>query len=227
MRAFAIVAAAASPAHATPPAGRPYLATSPPIQTASAFFLGELRDKIVGDWDAAWRTLYPLHQRVASRADFVSCERATPFRAQLQGVRVTGVRKSLVRIPGLARPTAGVAVHVRVALRWYGPRDPIVLWHTFHLVPVAGRWRWLLSAERYRFYRDGGCASILAAGAQNRPRQATRAPGLSSATSKYFLQIYPSEAREALKGCQQCHDRAADSRHKIELAAHELVQYLE
>jgi len=39
-----------------------------------------------------------------------------------------------------------------------GPRDPIYLKYTFHLVPVGGRWTWLLSTARYHLYRDDGCA---------------------------------------------------------------------
>jgi hypothetical protein len=150
------VQAAARVARHSPP-GWPALASARP------FFLDELEDKVTGDWAAAWQTLYPPHQRVAPRIDFVSCERATPFPAQLQGLRVLGVRRSLVRVPGRAQPVAGVAVDVRVALRWYGPRDPIVFRYTFHLVPAAGRWTWLLSEARYRLYRDGGCTPALVA----------------------------------------------------------------
>lgn len=130
----------------------------PALDTAAAFFRAELRAKLAGDWVAAWRTLYPSHQRVAPLARFVGCERERPFSAPLQSLRVVGVSESLVRVPGVARPVPGVTVDVHVELRWYGPRDPIVLRHSFHLVPVAGRWTWLLSAERYRLYRDGACA---------------------------------------------------------------------
>jgi len=158
-----VAAAAAIPGVVDAPAKRPYASKWPPLESARAFFLGELRDKIAGDWAAAWQTLYPLHQQVASQADFVSCERATPFPARLRGIRVVGVRRSLVRVPGLARPATGVAVDVRVELRWYGPRDPIVFRHTIHLVPVARRWTWLLSAERYRLYRDHECVPALGA----------------------------------------------------------------
>lgn len=133
------------------------------LASARSFFLDELQDKLRGNWAAAWQTLYPPHQRVAPRIAFLGCERATPFHAGLQSLRVLAVRRSLVRVPGRAQPVAGVAIDVRVALRWYGPRDPIVFRYTFHLVPANGRWAWLLSESRYRLYRDGGCTPALVA----------------------------------------------------------------
>jgi hypothetical protein len=129
----------------------------PPLDTAPAFFLSELRDKTDGDWDAAWRTLYPAHKRVVSRAEFVGCERATPFESPLTGLRVIGVHRSPVHVPGRARPVPGVGIDVRVELAGFGVRDPIVFRHTFHLVPVRGHWTWLLSPSRYRLYRTHGC----------------------------------------------------------------------
>lgn len=130
----------------------------PPVDTAPAFLLGEFRDKLDGDWNAAWRTLYPLHRRIVSRIEFVGCERITPFAAPLKALHVVGVHRALVRVPGLAQPIPGVAIDVHVELRWYGPRDPIVFRHTFHLVPVHGHWTWLLSESRYRLYVTHRCA---------------------------------------------------------------------
>jgi hypothetical protein len=68
-----------------------------------------------------------------------------------------------VRVPGAATSVRGVAVTVRVAVRWYGPRDPLTFTHTFHLVPVHGHWTWLLSPQRYALYRHDGCGGFPAA----------------------------------------------------------------
>src|SRR5690348_13066159 len=70
----------------------------PPLNTAAAFFVRELRDKTDGDWNAAWRTLYPAHKRVVSRVEFVGCERSTPFESPLTGLRVIGVHRSPVHV---------------------------------------------------------------------------------------------------------------------------------
>jgi hypothetical protein len=133
--------------------------TRPVLSHASAerFFLETIEEKVRGDWDRAWRSLYPLHQRIATRDAFVRCEARTPFSAPLQALRVIDVRDAGVRVPGRPRPVPGVAVDVVVELRWYGPRDPIVFRHTFHLVPVHGRWAWLLSPSRYRLYERHAC----------------------------------------------------------------------
>jgi hypothetical protein len=133
--------------------------TRPVLSHASAerFFLETIEEKLRGDWDRAWRSLYPLHQRIATRDAFVRCEARTPFSAPLQALRVVDVRDAGVHVPGRPRPVPGVAVDVVVELRWYGPRDPIVFRHTFHLVPVRGRWAWLLSRSRYRLYERHAC----------------------------------------------------------------------
>ena len=133
--------------------------TRPGLSHASAerFFLETVEDKLRGDWDRAWESLYPLHQRIATRNAFVRCEARTPFSAPLQALHVVDVRDANVRVAGRPRPVPGVAVHVVVELRWYGPRDPIVFRHTFHLVAVHGRWAWLLSPSRYRLYERHAC----------------------------------------------------------------------
>jgi hypothetical protein len=136
--------------------------TWPPLRTARLFFFEELREKVDGEWSAAWQTLYPAHRRVVTRQEFVACERARPFPAALRSLRILRVRKALVRVPGRARLVAGVALDVHVELAWYGPRDPIVFTYTFHVVPVHGHWAWLLSRSRFRLYARDGCLTQLA-----------------------------------------------------------------
>jgi hypothetical protein len=133
--------------------------TQPVLSDASAerFFLETLEEKLRGDWGRAWQSLYPLHRRIATRGTFVRCETQTPFPAPLQSLRVVDVRDATVRVPGVRQPVPGVAVEVVVELEWYGPRDPIVFRHMFHLVPVHGHWTWLLSPSRYRLYERHAC----------------------------------------------------------------------
>ena len=129
----------------------------PSLRSAGRFFLTELRQKLRGDWAKAWQNLYPLHQRIAPRDSFIRCETATPFPAPLESVHIVRVRAAPVHVAGALRPVPGAAVTVAVELRWYGPRDPITATHTFHLVPVHGRWTWLLSPDHYRLYLQGAC----------------------------------------------------------------------
>ena len=129
------------------------------LENAGPFLLQSIKDKVDGRWGKAWSGLYPFHQHVVSRPAFVRCESSTPFPAPLRSMSVVRVRRVAVHVPGLVHPVAGVAVTMHVELTGYGPRDPIRLSPTFHLVPVHGHWTWLLSAERYRLYTHGGCGS--------------------------------------------------------------------
>jgi hypothetical protein len=133
--------------------------TAPTLASAGEFLRREVREKTEGRWAAAWGTLYPAHRRLALRQDFVACERATPFPAELKSLQILRVTREPVVVPGLAQPVAGVGVLVKVELAWYGNRDPITFRHVFHLVPSQGHWTWLLSDERYRVYAGAGCAS--------------------------------------------------------------------
>ena len=151
------------PAATTNAHAQPAIRAWPPLQTAGDFLVTEIRTKLDGRWAAAWRDLYPPHRLVASRLAYVTCERSTPFPAKLQSVRVLSVLRGRVAVAGLTQPVPGVAVRVRIALGWYGSRDPVVFSHTFHLVPVHGRWTWLLSKQRYRLYRSDACGVQLTA----------------------------------------------------------------
>lgn len=127
--------------------------------SARQFLLETIEEKVHGEWGKAWTSLYPSHKRIAPRGTYVRCETRTPFPAPLESLRVVDVRSARVRVPGLSRTVAGVALTVVVKLRWYGPRDPIVFRHTFHLVPFRGRWTWLLSSSRFSLYKRHGCGA--------------------------------------------------------------------
>jgi hypothetical protein len=133
---------------------------TPALSSAGTFLVGELRAKLDGHWSRAWSSLYPMHQRVAVKPVYVRCERATPFLAQTLTFGVLRIRRSRVHVPGLLRSLPGAAVTLRVRLAWYGPRDPIVLTPTLHVVAVGGHWRWLLSSSSYRMYRQAACGSL-------------------------------------------------------------------
>jgi len=131
----------------------------PALRTAGPFLIASIEGKTRGRWGAAWDSLYPFHQSVVSRTAFVRCESTTPFSAPLRSMHVVRVRRADVRVPGLAHAVPGVAVTVHVELAWFKPTDPLVATYTFHLVPVDGRWTWLLSKARYRLYMRGPCGA--------------------------------------------------------------------
>lgn len=134
----------------------------PSLRSASAFMLDDIRYKTDGKWGLAWQTLYPPHKLVAPRSEYVGCEESIPWAAPIQAFRVVGVKRASFRVPG-GGIVDGAAVAVRITFPFYGPRDPISFVHTFHLVPVNGRWTWILSAQRYSVYRGDGCGNFPAA----------------------------------------------------------------
>jgi hypothetical protein len=144
---------ASSPAAVAP---RP----APTLSSGRAFVLNELRQKLDGRWSQAWSSLYPLHQRVAVKAVYVRCERGTPFLSRTLTFGILRAKRALVHVPGRSKSVPGAAITLRVALAWYGPRDPIVLKPTLHIVAVGGHWRWLLSNTSYRMYRHAACGSV-------------------------------------------------------------------
>lgn len=157
----AIVALLVVGATAAAPCASPATTRSiPSLESARIFVISEVRAKLDGRWARAWSTLYPPHQRIAVKPVYVRCERSTPFFAPTLVFGVSRARRALVRVPGVAHRVPGAAVTLRVSLKWYGPRDPIVITPTLHLVPVDGGWRWLLSDEMYRVYRTGACGAL-------------------------------------------------------------------
>jgi hypothetical protein len=130
----------------------------PRLQSAGSSIVDDIRYKTDGKWGLAWRTLYPAHKFVATRSEYVACETATPWAAPINTFDVVGVRRASFRVPG-GGIGDGAAVAVRISVGWYG-RDPMSFVHSFHLVPVNGRWTWLLSPQRYSLYRRDGCGGF-------------------------------------------------------------------
>jgi hypothetical protein len=131
----------------------------PPLRTAGPFLLAHIDDEAAGRWGKAWTSLYPMHRRIVARDTYVRCETATPFVLPLAVVFVRHVQRVDVVVAGLARPILGVAVTVRAVFASYGPRDAVSLTQTFHLVPVHGSWKWLLSRSRFQLYLHNRCGS--------------------------------------------------------------------
>jgi hypothetical protein len=121
------------------------------------FLVRMIEEKMAGRYADAWSSLYPFHQRIVSRADYVACERRLPFDGHLESVTVVRVVAGPVAVAGLARPVPGAAVTLRVVVRWPGLAKPVVIVDTMHAVASNGRWTWILSPDRFALYRGPGC----------------------------------------------------------------------
>ena len=121
---------------------------------------------VADDYRRSWRTLHPAHQRVAPLDDYVSCEWREPIPGRLQSISVLGVADARLVVPGLGTSVPTRAVRLRITIEDLATGEQAVVTSTFHAVPVAGRWRWVLPGARYDLYRQGACGlNVSSAGA--------------------------------------------------------------
>jgi len=118
-----------------------------PAGRAQVRFLEELYN---GNLDAAYASLHPAYQRIASRKRFVACTRKTAL-GGLDSIIVLDVYDDPIDIPGSGRVPAK-AVRVRLTSSEGGST-------TFlnHEVEVGSEWRWVLNRKGTDAYRAGRC----------------------------------------------------------------------
>jgi hypothetical protein len=151
--ASALILASALPAsgHAGSPRGDP------------AAFVIHVVDLVVSDdYASAWPSLYPPHQDVAPRDEYVSCELRTPVGWRLRAARVLRVVERVRRIPGEDEPKAVTLVKLRLRIANVGLHAEGGFTHTFTAVADGDRWTWILTPARYRLYRDDACGDATA-----------------------------------------------------------------
>jgi hypothetical protein len=116
-----------------------------------------IRQKATGQYDLAWKSLHPSHQRVAPEKIYVRCENLTVFPGRLIKVSVLRVKDEPVLIAGAKESVASKAVTLRVAVNSPGIPKPVVVTDTYHAVAVDGRWTWILTKENFAEYKAGRC----------------------------------------------------------------------
>lgn len=129
-------------------------------QGSAATFLKRVVGFVVEDrYTRAWPSLYPGHQRVAPREEYVACELRTPIGSELRSAEVLRVTNKLLRIPGESAraPVTSVTLRLRIASPSVGTED--VFAHTFNAVAVGARWTWILTPGRYELYRSDACGT--------------------------------------------------------------------
>lgn len=126
-----------------------------PSEDPGVFMTGLLRQIASNEYDRAWTTLHPSHQRIVNRADYVRCEARSPIPGRLDSVNVLKVSDERVRLAGTPERVAGKAIRVR--LTFSGLARPLVVMHTGHAVAFGDRWTWILPPARFADYRAGRC----------------------------------------------------------------------
>ena len=124
----------------------------------AAFVSQVVRLIVADDYDSAWISLYPAHQQVATKSEYIACEKRTPVGSTLRSIDVVRVADRLLRIPGEPQRVPVKAVTLRITLvNTLGTKSAFS--HTFNAVPAGSQWAWILTPSRYQLYRTDGCAS--------------------------------------------------------------------
>jgi len=129
-----------------------------PAEPAGSYMTRIVKAKLANQYDLAWQSLYPPHQRVASLDAYVACESLTPPAGTLTAIKVARVFDERIVVAGAKQKLMTRAVRVRVAVAVSAfPLYPVVIAQTFHAIAVRGQWKWILSSDQYAYYRVGSC----------------------------------------------------------------------
>jgi len=144
----------------------------PPRGDPATFVIRVVDLVVSDDYASVWPSLYPPHQDVAPRDEYVSCELRTPVGWKLRSAKVIKVVERRRRVPGddSAKPVSLVTLRLRILNRALHTEGAFT--HTFTAVADGSRWTWILTASRYRLYRDDACgdsAAGMPVHASNRP----------------------------------------------------------
>ncbi len=137
-------------------------AASTPAATkpgAAAFIKTVVRQIVTNDYEHAWLSLHPAQQQLVPQDDYVRCELQSPVAGRLAWIKVLRVKNARFGVGGLNRLVTGKAVTLRIQLTDDDTGLSVVVTHTAHTVAVAGRWRWILPANRLGLYSSSACAA--------------------------------------------------------------------
>jgi hypothetical protein len=120
-------------------------------------FMSQLvRAVAAGNYAKAWESLYPAHQRVAPRSEYVACERGDHVLGTVAKIVVVRVVDESVGVAGETAKSKGAAITLRLRMRSPAGEASDVT-DTFHAVAVEQAWAWILPPDRYHAYRAGRC----------------------------------------------------------------------
>lgn len=159
--AFAAAAAALALAMA-PQVGE--ARTAVPRETPAHFLTRVVGRIVADDYELAWKSLYPAHQEVAPRSEYVDCELQTPIGLKLRSVDVLRVAERRRRIPGESVRVPVTSVTLRLVLFDASLQTTGIVTDAFTAVAVGNRWTWILTPSRYALYRSDGCGTPPALG---------------------------------------------------------------
>jgi hypothetical protein len=152
----AAVAIAAGVGVAVWAGGRDHAAKQPTDDPA-VFLRGIVSQIARNDYGAVWPRLHPAQQRVATRSTYVRCEQLTPIPGHLDWIRIVSMKDERITVPGDHGVVDSKAVIFRLRLSEPVLKQSVTVTQTVHAVAVDGRWRWILSPQRFGVYRSKSC----------------------------------------------------------------------
>jgi hypothetical protein len=124
-----------------------------------AFVSRTVAQIVSDDYATAWDTLYPAHQAVAPKDEYVTCELQSPLGLKLGGVKVLRVASRLRRIPGDSERVPVELVTLRLTISSGAPGTKSAFSQTFTAVAEGDAWAWILTPSKYELYRSDACGT--------------------------------------------------------------------
>ena len=124
-----------------------------PKESVGLFMTRILREEINGQWSKQWAELHPGHQKLITRAEYVSCSRAmgTNVATGRETFSVLGVQDDPIHVQGVPQRMSKL-----VTIRFKEPGvDPLT--YRLHAVAVSGRWTWILGNQFLTAVGRGKC----------------------------------------------------------------------
>jgi hypothetical protein len=113
-----------------------------------------LHEELSGQWAAQWGELHPGHQKLITRAQYVTCSEAmgTNVSTGRETLSVRGVRDVAIHVRAVPERSAKL---VTIVLRSGAGAEPT----TYHLHAVldGGRWTWILGRSFLDALEQGRC----------------------------------------------------------------------
>ena len=133
-------------------------ASAAPTEAPSHFVSRTIATLARDDYATAWKSLYPAHQAVAPRDEYVACEMKNPLAWKLRSIRVVRVVDRVIHVPGDEQDVAAksVTLRLRVFEKAVGLEEAFS--HTFTAVAVGRNWSWILTPGQYDRYNSDSCA---------------------------------------------------------------------
>jgi len=123
----------------------------------AAFAVRIVRLVSANRYGPAWDVLHPGQQSSVRRAEYVRCERRSAIPGHVVSVEVVAVRDEEIAVAAVDGRTRSRAVEVRTLIADRVVPEGVAVEQTVHVVPVGGRWAWILPAARLQAYAVGRC----------------------------------------------------------------------